>query len=132
MIKQVEPQALAELYQGDPRTDGTVPTVAVDPEVETIESYNVAPTSTVPVVLERSGRDGDSPVRTLVGARWGLLPPWAQTPTERAPLINARVETAAELRSFAKSARERRCILPAHGYIEWVRHERCMNAVNQA
>ncbi len=36
-------------------------------------------------------------------------------------VINARSETAAEKNMFARSLRERRCLLPATNYYEWLR-----------
>lgn len=77
--------------------------------------YNIAPTETVPAVVERE-RDGVV-VRSLVGLRWGLVPSWAKSPTST--LINARAETLTSKPSFRKAAAARRCLLPAIGYYEW-------------
>lgn len=77
--------------------------------------YNIAPTDTVPAVIERSREEGVD--RSLVGLRWGLVPSWARKPT--ATMINARVETLATKPSFRKAASARRCLLPAIGYYEW-------------
>src|SRR5690606_18322584 len=44
---------------------------------------------------------------------------FATDPRSGPPLINARIETVAEKRSFAKSLTTRRCILPGDGYYEW-------------
>ncbi len=77
--------------------------------------YNIAPTDTVPAVLERGG-DGEA-TRKLVPLRWGLVPSWAKAPT--GALINARVETLTQKPSFRKAAAARRCLLPAIGYYEW-------------
>jgi putative SOS response-associated peptidase YedK len=44
---------------------------------------------------------------------------WRFTVPGRQPLINARIETILEKPLYAKSARERRCIVPAQGFYEW-------------
>ncbi|AQP47244.1 hypothetical protein BW730_06755 [Tessaracoccus aquimaris] len=77
--------------------------------------YNIAPTDTVPAVVERA-KDGEQ-TRKLVGLRWGLVPSWAKAPT--ATMINARVETVTEKPAFRKAASARRCLIPSIGYYEW-------------
>lgn len=77
--------------------------------------YNVAPTQSVLAV-----RADDEGARHAVGLVWGLRPPWMKRAPER-PMINARVETVAERRSFAPALRTRRCLLPADGFFEWPR-----------
>ncbi len=63
-------------------------------------------------------------VRDLGRLRWGLVPGrWAERKGSR-PLINARGETAASQPAFAESFRERRCLLPADGFYEWLSDER--------
>ena len=53
--------------------------------------------------------------------RWGYLPHWYKTVSGGPLLINARSETLAEKPAFARSARERRCLIPASGFYEWER-----------
>jgi putative SOS response-associated peptidase YedK len=92
-------------------------------------SYNVAPTQTVPVILERpSRRDPDSQeddepeiVRQLRAVRWGLVPSWAKDPGIGSRMINARSETLTDKPSFKVAAARRRCILPAAGFFEWTK-----------
>ena len=48
---------------------------------------------------------------------------WAEKKGQR-PLINARVETLATQAAFADSFRERRCLIPADGFYEWLSDER--------
>ncbi|MFF5212479.1 SOS response-associated peptidase [Streptosporangium sp. NPDC000396] len=87
--------------------------------------YNVAPTKPVYAVLSRvpkSNPDGRA-VRQLRVLRWGLVPAWAKDPSIGSKLINARVETVAEKPSFRRAFAERRCLLPADGYFEWVVRE---------
>lgn len=88
-------------------------------------SYNVAPTQTVRVVLERApkGEPGAEAVRQLRSARWGLVPSWAKDPKIGNRMINARCETITEKPSFKAAASRRRCILPADGYFEWQKRE---------
>lgn len=83
-----------------------------------VPRWNVAPTTTVPAVLER--REGGTTRRKLVGLRWGLVPGWAKDGRGGARMINARVETVARLPAFRKPFAARRCLLPALGYYEWL------------
>ena len=77
-------------------------------------SYNIAPTQSVPVVLEQEGE------RTVKTAQWGLLPSWVkQREAFRASTFNARSENAAEKASFKKPLRYQRAIVPASGFFEW-------------
>jgi len=78
------------------------------------ESYNVAPTQTVPVLKA----DQDARRVTLESARWGLVPSWSRGP-QGAPLINARAETVTAKPSFRSAVLKRRGLVPADGYYEW-------------
>lgn len=77
------------------------------------QRYNVAPTTQVPVVLERDG------ARTLQTMRWGFVPFWAEQVGKGPQPINARVETIDEKRMFASAFRKRRLLMPADGFYEW-------------
>lgn len=79
--------------------------------------YNVAPTTQVPVVLEREGQ------RTLGTMRWGFVPFWAKQVGKGPQPINARVESIDDKRMFASSFRKRRLLLPADGFYEWQARE---------
>ncbi len=84
--------------------------------------YNVAPTVSVPAVLERTVRDGADAGqvhRRLAPLTWGLVPSWAKDRSIGSRLINARVETVAEKPAFRKAFAARRCLLPADGFYEW-------------
>lgn len=76
--------------------------------------YNVAPTQTVPVVL-------DETPEMLSGARWGLIPAWAKDKKIGASLINARAETVAVKPAFRTAFKKRRCLIPADGFYEWMK-----------
>lgn len=77
--------------------------------------YNIAPTQ--PVLIVRSGNENP---RDLVLVRWGLIPAWAKDPSQlKAPLINARAESAADKPSFRGPLRHRRCLVPTTGFYEW-------------
>ncbi len=77
--------------------------------------YNVAPTDPVPIV-RMSGSAGG---RVLSVARWGLVPPWATDRRGAARMINARAETVATTRAYAKPFAARRCLIPATGWYEF-------------
>ena len=87
--------------------------------------YNVAPTATVPVVMERAVKpddastDAERTVRRLRPLTWGLVPSWSKDRTGGARMINARVETLLEKPAYKKAALTRRCLVPADGWYEW-------------
>ena len=82
-----------------------------------VADYNVAPTDPVPIV--RCSIRTES--RILSVARWGLVPSWAADTSGAARMINARSETVARSAAFAQSFAQRRCLVPADGWYEWVR-----------
>jgi putative SOS response-associated peptidase YedK len=88
--------------------------------------FNVAPTKEVYAVVSRPpSKEKHRPAqRQLRVLSWGLIPSWADDPTIRSRLINARVETAAEKPAFRRAFAGRRCLLPADGYYEWYTPER--------
>jgi putative SOS response-associated peptidase YedK len=71
--------------------------------------YNIAPSQPVAVVRPRPGGG-----RTLTRMPWGVPGPG------RGLLINARAESAASRPAFAEAFRQRRCLIPADGFYEWV------------
>jgi len=76
--------------------------------------YNIAPTQEVPVVAE--GRPG----RRTALFRWGLVPRWADDPSIGNRMINARSETVDRRTAFRDAFRDRRCVVPADGFYEWL------------
>ena len=77
-------------------------------------SYNIAPTTWVPVV--RINREGK---RVILNHVWGLIPHWAKDKSGSAKLNNARGETVHEKPSFRTAFKKFRCLIPASGYFEW-------------
>jgi putative SOS response-associated peptidase YedK len=77
--------------------------------------YNIAPTQQVPVVRVKG--DGG---REFVRLRWGLIPSWAKD-VSGPPLINARAETVATKPAFRTALKQRRCLIPADGFYEWLK-----------
>jgi len=79
--------------------------------------YNIAPTQPIPVIRQNP----KEPVRELSLMRWGLIPSWAEDASGAARMINASSETAATKPAFRDSMKDRRCLIPADGFYEWVR-----------
>jgi putative SOS response-associated peptidase YedK len=77
--------------------------------------YNIAPTQEILAVREAEGG------REMTLFKWGLVPSWAKDASMGARLINARSETVAEKPAFRQAFKQRRCIIPADGFYEWVR-----------
>jgi putative SOS response-associated peptidase YedK len=78
--------------------------------------YNIAPTQRVPIV--RRIRDREE--RELVILRWGLVPFWAKDAKVGYSLINARAETIDRKPSFRTAFKQRRCLVAADGFYEWM------------
>ncbi len=75
--------------------------------------WNVAPTDEVYAVAEADGR------RRVGRVRWGLVPPWADSPKVGGRMINARAETLLDKDVFRRPLERRRCLVPADGFYEW-------------
>jgi len=82
--------------------------------------YNVPPTETIRIVVEREGE------RRLAAARWGFQPFWTEKAANGTPRswINARAETAAASPAFGPALRSSRCVIPADAFYEWDRTAR--------
>lgn len=76
--------------------------------------YNVAPGQDIAAIIA-----DDSGSRRAGKLRWGLVPPWADSPKIGNKMINARAETIAEKRSFREPLLRRRCLIPADSFYEW-------------
>lgn len=90
---------------------------AVEGEVEWAPRYNIAPTDPVPAIRQ----DAKSPVRHCTLMRWGLIPFWTKGSASGPPMINGMSETAASKPAFRESVQNRRCLIPADGFYEWLR-----------
>ena len=75
--------------------------------------YNVAPGSTMPVVVR------NSPNRVEL-MQWGLVPSFSKEPRTNYKTINARAETVSTSPAFRTPFRTRRCLVPASGFYEWM------------
>ena len=97
-----DPAALAGEFDAVDRAEGLL-----EPD------FNVTPTKTVPIVVQRGSERSVRPVR------WGLVPTWAKDSTSGPPMINARAESITTKPAYAESAARRRCLMPATGWYEW-------------
>lgn len=80
-------------------------------DFEYIPSYNVAPTQPVFTLLNNNG------MARAALMRWGLSPSW-QKGVGR-PLINARLETLTQRKTFKGLIDSYRCLILADGFYEW-------------
>lgn len=87
--------------------------LAENEEHELLPSYNVAPSQTIPVIVEEAAG------RSLRLMRWGFRPPWKQVGAGKPDPINARAETLLERPMFRASVARKRCLIPADGFYEW-------------
>jgi len=75
---------------------------------------NIAPTQTIPVVVQQSGQTQTK------NMRWGLVPTWSRTAKPKFATFNARAETAQQKPSFRDAcSNAQTCLIPASGYYEW-------------
>ena len=74
---------------------------------------NIAPTETVPVVVQEQGGS------RLHEMRWWLTPSWAPEISNQYSMFNARTESLDKSRAFRGPYRHHRGIIPASSFIEW-------------
>jgi putative SOS response-associated peptidase YedK len=74
--------------------------------------WNLAPSDELAVIT------GKQP-ETIQFFRWGLVPGWAQDPSEGPKAINARIETIHEKPTFQYAFSQQRCLVLADSYYEW-------------
>ncbi|MCC7446715.1 MAG: SOS response-associated peptidase [Anaerolineae bacterium] len=95
-----DPTQLAE------RFNAALPSELIQPR------FNVAPTQSLPVLLN----EGEREIQLL---RWGLIPRWAKEPSNDYSMINARAETLEEKNTYRDAFRKRRCLVLADSFYEW-------------
>ncbi|SVE37329.1 uncharacterized protein METZ01_LOCUS490183, partial [marine metagenome] len=52
--------------------------------------------------------------------KWGLIPFWAKDPSIGTRMINARAETIEERPAFRQAFQQKRCLILADGFYEWL------------
>ena len=72
-------------------------------------NFNIVPTSEVAVVINNQ----------IVNAKWGFYPSWLKEIKDSKPLINARLETVLEKKTFKTPFEKRRCVVLMSGWYEW-------------
>ncbi|HMQ07508.1 MAG TPA: SOS response-associated peptidase [Saprospiraceae bacterium] len=77
-----------------------------------LPNFNIAPTHMHPVITQHE-RD------RLRLFRWGLIPFWAKDIKIGYKMINARLETIREKKTYSSSLKSKRCIVPFDGFYEW-------------
>ncbi len=75
--------------------------------------YNLAPTDQTPVIHQWEGQ------RLISDMRWWLVPHWSNGPSTHYPMFNARCEQLDDSRAYQGCFRHKRCIIPAHSFVEW-------------
>ena len=105
-LTQVGPQLVDERFQ--------LGEVAIEPA--TLGRFNVCPTEDILIVTHKGPR----------AVRWGLVPSWSKAVGQGPLLINARSETVASKKVFSRLLErpERRCLVIADGWYEWLRSEK--------
>lgn len=78
-------------------------------------NYNIAPTQTILGVVKEAGNT------VLKPFTWGLIPFWSKDSKIGVKMINARSETLTQKPSFRNLLPNRRCLIPANGFYEWMK-----------
>ena len=88
------------------------------PDDDPVPRYNLAPTQKAPIIIA----DGDAGLRGGM-ARWDFVPRFHKGPLEAKKWsgINARAETCGTSGAFRDAVKNRRCLVPNHGFFEWKR-----------
>jgi putative SOS response-associated peptidase YedK len=92
--------------------------LGVEDEGEAAASYrprfNIAPTDEHFIIASEFER------RRARRARWGLVNRWAKDNRRASQCINAKAETLEQRATFSEAFQQRRCVVPADGFFEWV------------
>ncbi len=80
--------------------------------------YNITPGESLAVITNETPDE-------IERYHWGLIPPWAEDPSEG--LSNARAETADQKRSFRDAWASRPCLVLSSGFYEWQTHSERQN-----
>ncbi|AJY46612.1 SOS response-associated peptidase [Martelella endophytica] len=84
--------------------------------------YNIAPSQPILMVADATEALGGRGVgRTMLLARWGLIPAWVKDAKDFPLLFNARSESVIEKPAFRGAMRHFRALVPASGFYEWRR-----------
>jgi putative SOS response-associated peptidase YedK len=78
------------------------------------QRFNIAPSQKVLSVIKASTGNRAGYMK------WGLVPSWAKDLQIGNKLMNARSETVSEKPSFKDSFLQKRCLIPASGFYEWI------------
>ncbi len=81
------------------------------------QRFNIAPSQKVLSVIKASTGNRAGYMK------WGLVPSWAKDPKIGNKLMNARSETVSVKPSFKDSFLQKRCLIPASGFYEWILDE---------
>src|SRR5215213_6949662 len=81
-----------------------------EPPAELASHYNIAPTQDVPVIRNTNPHQ-------IELAHWGIIPAWDKS--GKKTIINARKDSL-EKPTFRKSFYERRCLVLADSFYEWL------------
>jgi putative SOS response-associated peptidase YedK len=78
-------------------------------------SYNISPTQTAPVIVNRDGKP------SLEIMKWGFIPKGAKDTNSvfRYKTFNAKSEGIFSKASYSEPIRHSRCLIPANGFYEW-------------
>lgn len=82
-----------------------------DPTLGCKSHFNVAPSQTMPVIVQHEN------IKAVM-MKWGLVPHWVKDPKESMHPINARAETLAVKPMFRSLLKNKRCLIPASGFYE--------------
>lgn len=79
------------------------------------QRYNIVPAQVLPVVVQRDG------ARVLELMQWGFVPQNAKDTTSlfRYKTFNVRSEDIFKKKTWEKSVRTQRCLVPANGFYVW-------------
>ncbi len=101
------------------------------PAVALPTRYNLAPTDQIPVIHNWEGK------RIISDMRWWLVPNWVKESSTKYPMFNARYESLNTSLAYKGSYRHKRCVIPAHSFVDWLHQEEekipyLFSAVDQA